>query len=170
MGDVAEVKAVKQVFSDWSHIKMNGTKSMIGHCLGAAGGLEAVATIQAIRTGWVHPTINQVRDSFAAVPISANRSNRTGGHRHHPGYSHQLGAPHHQPGASRYCCSPLLSCCAPPWPTGQVTAQLGADKSNNTAGCDPTCQQAAIAASCKSKVPRTAQHCTSSREPEADAD
>ncbi len=49
-----------QVFSDWSHIKMNGTKSMIGHCLGAAGGLEAVATIQAITTGWVHPTINQV--------------------------------------------------------------------------------------------------------------
>jgi 3-oxoacyl-[acyl-carrier-protein] synthase II len=59
VGDVAEVKAVKQVFSDWSNIKMNGTKSMIGHCLGAAGGLEAVATIQAIRTGWVHPTINQ---------------------------------------------------------------------------------------------------------------
>lgn len=51
-----------QVFSDWSNIKMNGTKSMIGHCLGAAGGLEAVATIQAIITGWVHPTINQVCD------------------------------------------------------------------------------------------------------------
>ena len=49
-----------QVFSDLSHIKMNGTKSMIGHCLGAAGGMEAIATIQAIRTGWVHPTINHV--------------------------------------------------------------------------------------------------------------
>jgi 3-oxoacyl-[acyl-carrier-protein] synthase II len=32
---------------------------MIGHCLGAAGGLEAIATIKAITTGWVHPTINQ---------------------------------------------------------------------------------------------------------------
>lgn len=32
---------------------------MIGHCLGAAGGLEAVATIKAITTGWLHPTINQ---------------------------------------------------------------------------------------------------------------
>lgn len=32
---------------------------MIGHGLGAAGGLEAIATIKAIRTGWVHPTINQ---------------------------------------------------------------------------------------------------------------
>ena len=51
VGDVAEVNAVKSVFSDWSGIKMNATKSMIGHCLGAAGGLEAVATIMAIRTG-----------------------------------------------------------------------------------------------------------------------
>lgn len=32
---------------------------MIGHGLGAAGGLEAIATIKAINTGWVHPTINQ---------------------------------------------------------------------------------------------------------------
>jgi 3-oxoacyl-(acyl-carrier-protein) synthase len=60
VGDIAEVKAVKSVFSDWKHIAMNGTKSMIGHGLGAAGGLEAVATIKAIQTGWVHPTINQV--------------------------------------------------------------------------------------------------------------
>lgn len=59
VGDVAEVRAVKQIFTDFNNIKMNGTKSMIGHSLGAAGGLEAVATIQAIRTGWVHPTINQ---------------------------------------------------------------------------------------------------------------
>jgi 3-oxoacyl-(acyl-carrier-protein) synthase len=35
------------------------SQSMIGHCLGAAGGLEAIATIKAITTGWVHPTINQ---------------------------------------------------------------------------------------------------------------
>jgi hypothetical protein len=34
-------------------------QSMIGHCLGAAGGLEAIATIKAITTGWVHPSINQ---------------------------------------------------------------------------------------------------------------
>lgn len=32
---------------------------MIGHCLGAAGGLEAIATVKAITTGYVHPTINQ---------------------------------------------------------------------------------------------------------------
>ncbi|XP_078157684.1 3-oxoacyl-[acyl-carrier-protein] synthase I, chloroplastic-like [Carex rostrata] len=58
-GDLAEVNAIKQVFKGSSEIKMNGTKSMIGHCLGAAGGLEAIATIKAINTGWLHPTINQ---------------------------------------------------------------------------------------------------------------
>eukprot|EP00898_Chlorokybus_atmophyticus_P008992 jgi/Chlat1/9094/Chrsp97S08413 len=58
-GDMAEVNAIKSVFSETSHIKMNATKSMIGHCLGAAGGLEAIAVLKAIETGWVHPTINQ---------------------------------------------------------------------------------------------------------------
>ncbi|KAI3948691.1 hypothetical protein MKW92_014349 [Papaver armeniacum] len=58
-GDLAEVNAIKKVFKSTSEIKMNGTKSMIGHGLGAAGGLEAIATIKAITTGWLHPTINQ---------------------------------------------------------------------------------------------------------------
>ena len=91
-GDLAEVRAIKQVFNNTSEIKINSTKvyslpsgiciffnwkdpfccilfpngvfllpcqSMIGHCLGAAGGLEAIATVEAITTGWVHPTINQ---------------------------------------------------------------------------------------------------------------
>ncbi|MEN9343826.1 MAG: 3-oxoacyl-[acyl-carrier-protein] synthase I,chloroplastic [Chlamydiota bacterium] len=58
-GDLCEVRGIRNVFGDQvSKITMNGTKSMIGHCLGAAGGLEAVATIQAIITGEVHPTIN----------------------------------------------------------------------------------------------------------------
>ncbi|KAA8540051.1 hypothetical protein F0562_026743 [Nyssa sinensis] len=59
MGDLAEVNAIKKVFMDTSEMKMNATKSMIGHALGAAGGLEAIATIKAITTGWLHPTINQ---------------------------------------------------------------------------------------------------------------
>jgi 3-oxoacyl-[acyl-carrier-protein] synthase II len=59
VGDKAEIKAIKKVFTGGlKGVKMNATKSMIGHGLGAAGGLEAVATIQAIRTGMVHPTIN----------------------------------------------------------------------------------------------------------------
>ena len=59
VGDVAEATAIKAAFQDHApNIKVNGTKSMIGHCLGAAAGIEAIATIQAIRTGKVHPTIN----------------------------------------------------------------------------------------------------------------
>nr|GEU32874.1 hypothetical protein [Tanacetum cinerariifolium] len=44
------------VFKKTEGIKMNATKS---HCLGAAGGLEAIATVKAIQTGWLHPYINQ---------------------------------------------------------------------------------------------------------------
>ena len=60
VGDVAELNAVKKVFANPKDIKMNGTKSMTGHSLGAAGGLEGIALIKAIQTGWLHPTINQV--------------------------------------------------------------------------------------------------------------
>ncbi|KAI0510412.1 hypothetical protein KFK09_011013 [Dendrobium nobile] len=58
-GDLAEVNAIKKVFNNPKDIKMNGTKSLIGHCLGASGGLEAIACVKAITTGWLHPTINQ---------------------------------------------------------------------------------------------------------------
>lgn len=59
VGDLCEVRGVKSVFGDQvGSITMNGTKSMTGHSLGAAGGLEAIATIKAIQTGKVHPTIN----------------------------------------------------------------------------------------------------------------
>ncbi len=59
LGDTAEIEAIHKVFgSHTKHLKMNATKSMIGHCLGAAGGIEAIATIKAIQTGKLHPTIN----------------------------------------------------------------------------------------------------------------
>jgi 3-oxoacyl-[acyl-carrier-protein] synthase II len=58
-GDLCEINAILKVFGEHSsRIKINSTKSMTGHCLGAAGGIEAIATIQAIRTGKLHPTIN----------------------------------------------------------------------------------------------------------------
>lgn len=57
-GDLAEINALKKVFKDPSKIKMNGTKSMIGHLLGGAGGVESVATVKAITDGMIHPTIN----------------------------------------------------------------------------------------------------------------
>lgn len=58
VGDMAEINALKLVFKDPSKITINATKSMIGHCLGAAGGLEAVAVVKSIHEGKVHPTIN----------------------------------------------------------------------------------------------------------------
>lgn len=59
VGDIAEIKALRKVFSNSPNLVINGTKSMLGHELGAAAGIEAVATIQAIKTGYVHPTLNQ---------------------------------------------------------------------------------------------------------------
>lgn len=61
LGDMGEPNAVHKFFGSHSkNIKMNATKSMIGHCLGAAGGVEAIATIEAVRRGELHPTINIV--------------------------------------------------------------------------------------------------------------
>ncbi len=57
-GDMAEINALKQVFKNRAKIALNATKSMIGHSLGAAGGMEAIAAIKAIETGVLHPTIN----------------------------------------------------------------------------------------------------------------
>ena len=58
-GDMAEVNAIRSVFGDMtSNLTMNATKSMIGHSLGAAGGLEAISILKAIETGWLHPTLN----------------------------------------------------------------------------------------------------------------
>ncbi|MEG0036704.1 MAG: beta-ketoacyl-ACP synthase II [Victivallaceae bacterium] len=59
LGDIAEVVALRKVFGDhMTKVKMNSTKSLIGHCLGAAGGIEAIATLQAIVKDKIHPTIN----------------------------------------------------------------------------------------------------------------
>uniref|UniRef100_A0A7S3QL33 3-oxoacyl-[acyl-carrier-protein] synthase I, chloroplastic n=3 Tax=Dunaliella tertiolecta TaxID=3047 RepID=A0A7S3QL33_DUNTE len=56
-GDMAEYRALNDVFPQ-SSLRMNSTKSMIGHLLGGAGAVEAVATIKAIETGVLHPSIN----------------------------------------------------------------------------------------------------------------
>ena len=59
LGDIAETKAVKVVFGEDAYkLKVNSTKSMTGHTLGAAGGIEAIALIKMIELGIVHPTIN----------------------------------------------------------------------------------------------------------------
>ncbi|WP_242094425.1 beta-ketoacyl-ACP synthase II [Aestuariivivens sediminicola] len=59
LGDVAELKAISSVFGDHAkNININSTKSMTGHLLGAAGAIEAIASILAIEHGIVPPTIN----------------------------------------------------------------------------------------------------------------
>ena len=59
LGDVAELKAISEVFGDHAkHININSTKSMTGHLLGAAGAIEAIASILAIEHGIIPPTIN----------------------------------------------------------------------------------------------------------------
>jgi 3-oxoacyl-[acyl-carrier-protein] synthase II len=59
LGDVAELKAISQVFGEHAkNISINSTKSMTGHLLGAAGAIEAIASIMSIQKGIVPPTIN----------------------------------------------------------------------------------------------------------------
>ncbi|XP_044497161.1 3-oxoacyl-[acyl-carrier-protein] synthase II, chloroplastic-like isoform X2 [Mangifera indica] len=58
VGDLIEYQALMQCFGQNPELKMNSTKSMIGHLLGASGAVEAVATVMAIRTGWLHPNLN----------------------------------------------------------------------------------------------------------------
>ena len=59
LGDVAELKAIKKVFGEHAkNININSTKSMTGHLLGAAGAVEAIASILAMKHGIVPPTIN----------------------------------------------------------------------------------------------------------------
>ena len=59
LGDVAELKAISAVFGEHAKkININSTKSMTGHLLGAAGAIESIATILAMKHGIVPPTIN----------------------------------------------------------------------------------------------------------------
>jgi 3-oxoacyl-[acyl-carrier-protein] synthase II len=63
LGDGAEVKAIVEVFGEYAKkLNISSTKSMTGHCLGAAGVIEAIACIQAVVHGIVPPTINHFTD------------------------------------------------------------------------------------------------------------
>ncbi|MDF1518340.1 MAG: beta-ketoacyl-ACP synthase II [Lutibacter sp.] len=63
LGDIAETKAILDVFGEHAYtININSTKSMTGHLLGAAGAVEAIASILAIKYGIVPPTINHFTD------------------------------------------------------------------------------------------------------------
>jgi 3-oxoacyl-[acyl-carrier-protein] synthase II len=63
LGDVAEVKAIMDVFGEHAFsLNISSTKSMTGHCLGAAGVIEAIACILAVQNDIVPPTINHFTD------------------------------------------------------------------------------------------------------------
>jgi 3-oxoacyl-[acyl-carrier-protein] synthase II len=63
LGDVAEVKAILDVFGEHAfNLNISATKSMTGHCLGAAGVIEAIACIKAVMHDVVPPTINHFTD------------------------------------------------------------------------------------------------------------
>jgi 3-oxoacyl-[acyl-carrier-protein] synthase II len=63
LGDIAESKAILKVFGEHAYtMNLNSTKSMTGHLLGAAGAIEAIASILSIHHGMVPPTINHFTD------------------------------------------------------------------------------------------------------------
>ncbi|MDG1147199.1 MAG: beta-ketoacyl-ACP synthase II [Crocinitomicaceae bacterium] len=74
LGDVAEVKAIQQVFGEHAYnINISSTKSMTGHLLGAAGAIEAIACVMAVQEDIVPPTINHENED----PALDNKLNLT---------------------------------------------------------------------------------------------
>ena len=74
LGDIAEAKAITEVFGEHAyHLNISATKSMTGHCLGAAGVIEAIACIQSVIHDIIPPTINHFTDD----PELDNRLNFT---------------------------------------------------------------------------------------------
>jgi 3-oxoacyl-[acyl-carrier-protein] synthase II len=69
VGDLSEVKAIEQVFGEDAYqLNISSTKSMTGHLLGAAGAIESIATILALKNQVIPPTINHFTDDQAFDP------------------------------------------------------------------------------------------------------
>ena len=70
VGDVSEPRAVAELFGEHaSRITLNSTKSMTGHLLGAAGAIESIATVLAVKNDVIPPTINHFTDDPAIEPL-----------------------------------------------------------------------------------------------------
>ncbi len=69
-GDIAESKAIVDLFGEHAgHIMINSTKSMTGHLLGAAGAIESIAALLAVKNDIVPPTINHFTDDPEIAPL-----------------------------------------------------------------------------------------------------
>jgi malonyl-ACP decarboxylase len=75
LGDETEIKAVKQVFKESiSHLWINSTKGLTGHCLTAAGVIEGIATIIQMKEGFIHPNLNLEHPIDDACKFSRDQS------------------------------------------------------------------------------------------------
>jgi len=72
VGDRGELAAIKAVFGEGSEVTIASTKSSTGHLLGAAGGIEAIFTLLALRDQMVPPTLNLLNPDEAAVGLKLN--------------------------------------------------------------------------------------------------
>jgi len=79
LGDLAETKALKEVFGDHAYeLAVSSTKSMTGHCFGAAGAIEAMMCVLAIHEGVIPPTINlEVPDPECDLDYVPNEARET---------------------------------------------------------------------------------------------
>jgi 3-oxoacyl-(acyl-carrier-protein) synthase len=79
-GDINEINAIKRVLGEHARkVSISSSKSMSGHLLGAAGALEAVVTIMAMRDGLVPPTINvDEQDPACDLDVTPNQARERG--------------------------------------------------------------------------------------------
>jgi 3-oxoacyl-[acyl-carrier-protein] synthase II len=79
LGDVAETNAIKKVFGSHARkLMISSTKSILGHLLGASGGVEMIASAMSIKTGVIHPTINLHKpDPQCDLDFVPNRARET---------------------------------------------------------------------------------------------
>jgi 3-oxoacyl-[acyl-carrier-protein] synthase II len=76
LGDIGELRAIKKAFGEHAYkLNVSSTKSMTGHLLGAAGGIETIFCAMALHTGIIPPTINVKNlDPECDLDITANKA------------------------------------------------------------------------------------------------
>jgi 3-oxoacyl-[acyl-carrier-protein] synthase II len=79
LNDATETRAIQKVFGEHAYrLPISSTKSMIGHLMGSAGAVEAVACVKSLETGVIHPTINQeIRDPACDLDYVPNQARET---------------------------------------------------------------------------------------------